>query len=71
VDRKRLERLAARSEEQKLNTAELEEYRRLSERAERLNAVRVRALAELARLRKQPIQQVMQDIGWQEPSHGS
>jgi hypothetical protein len=71
ADAKRLRRRAEKSERRSLGPAELEEYRRLAATAERINAMRVRALAELARHRNEPISQIKKEIGWQEGRHGS
>jgi len=59
----RLKRLAVKSERGLLKANELEEYRRLSQQAEQLNAQRVEALAKLARRWEKPIQVVMREIG--------
>jgi hypothetical protein len=63
TDAKRLRVLARRSEADSLTPAELSEYRLLARRAECVNAVRVRALAELSRRRKQSVNQIKQEIG--------
>jgi hypothetical protein len=70
-DAKRLRLLAKRSEAGRLGPTELDEYRRLAARAEGIAALRVRALAELARRRNQPVSQVKQEIGWKEERHGA
>lgn len=69
-DQKRLAKLTVKSERRQLTEVELSEYRELAQRAERINATRIRALAELAQLRHQPIQTVMDEMGWREPTDG-
>ncbi|HUG93839.1 MAG TPA: hypothetical protein VML55_23625 [Planctomycetaceae bacterium] len=70
-DAKRLRDLAGWSERGELNPSELEEYRQLALKSERIAATRVQALAELARRRKQSVSQVKQDIGWREVHDGA
>lgn len=70
-DAQRLRELGARSEDQTLGPAELDEYRQLARRAERITAARAQALAELARRRSQPVGTLKQDIGWQDIDHAA
>jgi hypothetical protein len=71
TDDARLRTLIQKSEQGRLNDREQAEYRELAQRAERLNVHRVQALAELARRRGQPMQAVMQEIGWEGDVHGA
>lgn len=64
TDRRRLKKLTAKSERETLTAAELAEYRRLTQRASQLDALRAEALAELVRRRGQSVQAVMKEIGW-------
>jgi hypothetical protein len=63
-DLARLRELSLQSERGDLNPSCLKEYRELAARSERINASRVFALAELARRRNQPIDQVKKELGW-------
>lgn len=63
-EKRRLKRLCAKSERGVLTESELAEYQELAYRAEQIDVSRVKALAELAKLRGQPLQAVMKDIGW-------
>lgn len=67
---RRLAILAVQSERGDLTPTGLDEYRQLAARSERISASRVLALADLARLRKQSIHKVKQEVGWQEEEHG-
>jgi hypothetical protein len=71
ADSKRLRALVSLSERGELNPDDLVEYRHLAARAERINATRVCALAELATRRKQPINVVKKEVGWPEETHGA
>jgi hypothetical protein len=55
---RRLRRLIARSERGQLTPKELAEYQSLAEEAQRIDAARAEALAELARRRGQSVQAV-------------
>jgi hypothetical protein len=55
---RRLRKLIARSERGKLTPKELAEYRSLAQEAQRIDAARAEALAELARRRGQSVQAV-------------
>ena len=70
-DARRLRTLIDRSERGELRPEDVDEYRRLAALAERISASRFRALAELALRRKQPIDQLKQEIGWREERHGA
>ncbi|GEM_PF-1564961 len=63
-ERRRLKKLCAKSERGVLTASELAEYQELAHRAEQITVLRVKALAELAKLRGQPWEVVMKDIGW-------
>lgn len=63
-DRRRLKKLAAKSERETLTAAELAEYRGLAQRASQIDVLRAEALAELIKRRGQPVQAVMKEIGW-------
>ncbi len=64
ADERRLKRLTAKSERGTLTSKELQAYHALAQQAERVNATRVEALAELVRRRGRPVRQVMEEIGW-------
>jgi hypothetical protein len=53
---RRLRRLIARSERGQLTPKELADYQSLAEEAQRIDAARAEALAELARLRGQSVE---------------
>jgi hypothetical protein len=55
---RRLKRLIAKSERGRLTPKELADYRELAQQAQRIDAVRAEALAELARRRGQSVQAV-------------
>jgi hypothetical protein len=59
---RRLRRLSARSERGQLTPRQLAEYQSLAQEAERIDAVRLEALVELARLRNQSVQAVKAEI---------
>lgn len=59
---RRLRRLVARSERGQLTPKELADYQSLAEEAQRIDAARAEALAELARLRGQSVQAVQASI---------
>ena len=68
---RRLRRLAEKSERGLLKANELEEYRRLSQQAEQLDAQRVEALAKLAHRWGKPIHVVMREMGRREGENGA
>jgi hypothetical protein len=70
TEQRRLRRLMAKSENGTLTSKELAQYRVLARRAERLNAKRAEALAELVRRRGQPARVVMEEIGWEDDADG-
>jgi hypothetical protein len=55
---RRLRKLIARSESGRLTSKELADYQALAQEAQRIDAVRAEALAELARRRGQPVQAI-------------
>jgi hypothetical protein len=59
---RRLRRLVARSERGQLTPKELADYQSLAEEAQRIDAARAEALAELAHLRGQSVQAVQASI---------
>ena len=63
--RRSLRELIAKSERGELRPKELQEYRGLARRAEILEATRLAALTQLARLWGQPVGVVMEAIGWE------
>jgi len=63
-DRRRLKRLSEKSELDVLTSKELAEYRKLAQRSEEIDVVRVEALAELARRRGKSLEEMMKEIGW-------
>ena len=65
---RRLKRLAAKSERGRLTPKELAEYRDL---AQRIDALRVEALAELARRRGQSVRAVRAALGGEGGAHDS
>lgn len=60
---RRLKRLVAKSERGSLTPKELADYRALAQEAQRIDAARTEALAELARRRGQPVQAVQAELG--------
>jgi hypothetical protein len=62
---RQLKRLIAKGERGELSTKELEDYRALVRRSERLDAARLAALTQLARRWNQPVRVVMETIGWE------
>ena len=68
---RRLKRLIAESEQGALRPKELEEYRALVRRAEKLDATRLTALAELARRWSKPVRAVMDIVGWESGDEGA
>lgn len=71
ADEKQLNRLCAKSERGTLTPKELDEYRTLAQRAQRLDVTRVEALAELVRLKGESVSDVMEEIGWEDKSNGA
>jgi hypothetical protein len=65
AEARRLKRLIAKSEHGTLTPKELDVYRALAQQAERLNVMRLEALAELVQRRGQPAHVVMDDISWE------
>jgi hypothetical protein len=60
---RRLKRLIAKSERGTLTPKELADYQALARDAQRIDAARAEALAELARRRGQSVRAVKQDLG--------
>ena len=71
AEERRLKRLIAKSERGTLTAKEVDEYRALVQRAERLDVTRVEALAELVRRRGKPARVIMKEIGWQSGVDGA
>ena len=71
TDTRRLKQLMAKSERGTLTPKELDEYRTLAQRTEQLNVTRVDALAELVRRQGQPVNIVMEAIGWKNGEDGA
>jgi hypothetical protein len=71
AEARRLKQLIAKSERGTLTPKELDEYRALAQRAEQLNVMRVEALAELVRQQGQPVNVVMEAIGWESGEDGA
>src|SRR5262249_59137684 len=65
---RRLKRLIARSERGQLPPRELADYQSLAQEAQRLDAARAKALAELAQRRGQSVRTVKAEIDRQERS---
>jgi hypothetical protein len=65
ADTRRLKQLIGKSERGTLTALELEEYRALVRRAEKLDGLRLGALTLLARLWGKPARVVMESIGWE------
>jgi len=63
-DEGQLRKLIAKSERGTLRPKELQDYRSLVQKAQRLDATRVAALTQLARLWGKPVRVVMEAIGW-------
>jgi hypothetical protein len=68
---RRLRRLIARSERGRLTPKELADYQSLAREAQRLDAARAEALAELARRRGQPVQAAMEELERRDPTDGT
>ena len=71
AEQQRLKRLIAKSERGTLTPKELDAYRTLAQHVEQLNVTRTAALAVLVQRRGQPVQAVMQDIGWTQGENGT
>lgn len=71
VEGRRLQRLATKSEQGILTPKELAQYRLLAQWAERLDAKRAAALAELVRRRGQPAQVLIEKIGSEVSADGT
>jgi hypothetical protein len=71
TDERRLKRLIAKSERGTLTPKELEQYRALAQRAERLTVKRVEALTELVQRRGKPVHVVMKEIAWESGEGGA
>jgi len=65
---RRFKRLIRKSERETLTAVELEEYKKLVECSEALDVKRLQALARLAQMRGQSIDEVMKQIGWRSGS---
>lgn len=63
---RRLKTLIGKSERGLLDGSELEQYRRLVRRVEKIDAARLAALGELARRWQMPVNEVMVAIGWED-----
>lgn len=64
AEKRRLKRLIDKSEQQTLPEPERQEYLDLARKAEQISARRVEALAKIAKLRRQPVREIMDEIGW-------
>ena len=67
--RERYEALSAKRQAETLNSEEYAEVLRLTGQIEQLDAVRLTALAELARLRQISLAELMQTLGIQPPDY--
>ena len=67
--RERYEALSAKRQAETLNSEEYAELLRLTGQIEQLDAVRLTALAELARLRQISLAELMQTLGIQPPDY--
>ncbi len=68
---RRLKRLIARSEQGKLTPKELADYQALAQEAQRIDVTRAEALAELARRRGKPVQEVQAELGKRDGTDGT
>ena len=66
-DRRRFDELVAKRESEDLTEDENAEFLRLATLSEALNVERMKALAELARIRRSTLRDVMQDLGIKTP----
>lgn|SRR5487761_1127423 len=64
ADERRLKTLIGKSERGALRPNELQTYRTLVRRAEKLDATRLAALAQLARRWGRPVRDIIEIIGW-------
>jgi hypothetical protein len=69
IEQRRYNELIAKRREETLTTEEHRELLRLTEASEKVQAERVAALAELARLRNTSIDTLMNDLGISAPSY--
>ena len=69
VDRRRLAELSERRSNEVLTPVEHTELLQLQQRVEALHAARLKALAELAQLRKVTLTTLMEQLGIQFPDH--
>ncbi len=67
-DQRRFAELVARRETEDLTQHENAEFLRLATLSEALNVERMKALAELARIRRSTLRDVMQDLGIKTPA---
>jgi len=67
--RERYEALSAKRQAETLNSEEYAELLRLTGQIEQLDAMRLTALAELARLRRTSLAELMQTLGIQPPDY--
>ena len=67
--RERYEALSAKRQAETLNSEEYAELLRLTGQVEQLDAMRLTALAELARLRRTSLAELMQTLGIQPPDY--
>jgi hypothetical protein len=68
---RRLKRLVARSEAGRLTSGELAEYKDLAQKVQQLDAMRARALVELARRQRKSVRAVKAEIGCEGGSDGT
>ncbi len=66
--RTRFDELIAKRQELTITDAELAELIEITDASEQLNAERIAAIAELAKLRHQTLDQIMQDLGIHPPA---
>jgi hypothetical protein len=67
----RLRALIEQSEAGQLSAADAQRYRELARQGELLSGQRVQALGELVRRWGQPVEAVMQRVGWDAAQHGA
>ena len=66
AEQRRFNRLRRKRQSELLTEAELTELQAIWQHVEQMNAARLQALAELARLRGTPVQELMRDLGLSE-----
>ena len=71
ADAARLRALIEQSEAGQLSATDVQRYRELARQGEVLSAQRVQALGELVRRWGQPVEAVMQRVGWDAAQHGA